>query len=89
MNKIRSAEDFINDFYAYGESDGWETRWDCSSIIQMINKSRLELIEYISNNIDADYEIISNNEMFKADVNGCIEVFVKKGEFDKFKSMIK
>lgn len=81
--EIKTAQEILKEWQFYQHTH------DNSDMIKAMREYATQFIDYASENVEADYEVISSNEMFKADVNGCLEVYIPKGEFDKIKELIK
>lgn len=85
--EIKTAEEmfkestlFMSDFI----SDNLKKR-----IVTVMQEYAKQFLDYASENVEADYNIIDTNLLSYEDLSPNLEVYIKQGEFDKIKELIK
>lgn len=93
MKEIKTIGSFIHEWdtpenQLNFNSDNPQYRYKYSEVEKMLYTYGKAIIDYISENIDADYTIVEDKRTEQIS-EGHIEVYVPKGQFLKFKKLIK
>lgn len=80
--KLKTAKEVLKkwEFYQHMENN--------SDMIKAMKEYAIQFVQYASENLEPNYEIVSDNDTFISDVNNCIAVYISKEEFDKIKKLI-
>lgn len=70
----------------------YHNMYEESDVIEMLKYQAEQFLDYASENVEVDYNIIKHNLTIEGDtyiIPDTVEVYIKQGEFNKIKRLIK